>query len=323
MSRKLVKNLVLLVAVVLFEMYVMNRIGYDFNYLFHFAWMMPLAFIIALVVNTLGISGAALFIPFFILVFPHLSGVTLSTSDTIKIGLVTESFGLSSSALAFLMFGVVDTKIARQSILVAVPFIILGALLEEHIPSAALYTMIATLLLVSASLIFFKDKLQSIQQKSEKKRVNLITNRGLVRKKTSLDGRSYQYCLTKDGFIKRAVGFGLGGFFQGSSGFGIGEIGIISMLLSKIPTRIAIGTSHIIVASTAILASLIHFSTGSSGDFAQFFWNIPFMTVPAVVLAGQLAPHITAKLKTKQLNMIIVLLFFVISVALISLVLPL
>lgn len=73
----------------------------EFGYWFEFWWMFPIAFIIALTVNTLGVSGGALFIPFFILLFPFFAE-PLTTIQSIKLGLITESFGLSSSALVFL-----------------------------------------------------------------------------------------------------------------------------------------------------------------------------------------------------------------------------
>ena len=70
------------------------------------------------------------------------------------------------------------------------------------------------------------------------------------------DGNGYEY--SRDGYLERFANYSIGGVFQGLARFGIGELGIISMLRTNVPVRIAIGTNHIVVASTAILASVVH-----------------------------------------------------------------
>lgn len=289
-----------------------------YTYWTQFVWMFPVAFIIALIVNTLGISGAALFVPFFILLFP-LFAEQLTAVQSIKIGLITESFGLSSSALAFLAYGLVDKKLAMYAILGALPFVIGGALLTSYIPQAVLFVMIASLLIVSIILVLFKNKLKERRlHEIAEKTIDYRQNAGERVSVVSQDNKHYHYCRTKEGYRKRFFGYGIGGFFQGSAGFGIGEMGIISMILSNIPTRIAIGTSHIVVASTAIIASTIHVALASAGD-NLIPWNLLFITVPAVILGGQLAPYVAAKLPTKLLERFISLLFFIIALALVIL----
>jgi uncharacterized membrane protein YfcA len=290
----------------------------DFNYWFKFWWMFPVSLIISLIVNTLGISGAALFVPFFILIFPLFSE-PLSASQSVKLGLITESFGLSSSALAFVYFGLVDKKLATYAIVGALPFVIAGALVTSFIPSSILLLMISVLLIVSILLLKYKNILKKnrLHELSQKTIDYTEKNKKIVSIK-SHDGKTYVYCRTKSGYRKRFFGYGVGGFFQGASGFGIGEMGIISMILSNIPTRIAVGTSHLVVASTAIIASIIHISfTSTPGGLIP--WNIPFITVPAVIIGGQLAPYVTAKLPTKTLEKFISALFIIIAISLIIL----
>jgi len=100
------------------------------------------------------------------------------------------------------------------------------------------------------------------------------------------------------------------------AGFGIGELGIVSMLMTDIPIRVAIGTSHIIVASTATIASITHLSQSAAHNISTP-WNILFMTVPAVILGGQTAPYVAAKLRTSILEYAVSALFIIISLALI------
>ena len=105
------------------------------------------------------------------------------------------------------------------------------------------------------------------------------------------------------------------------AGFGIGELGIISMLRTSVPVRIAIGTNHIVVAMTAVLASLVHvFGGGLVGghaiDLASTPWNMVVWTVPATVTGGQIAPYISSTLDTQILKQGVGVLFGVIATAL-------
>lgn len=294
----------------------------DSAYWLRYWWMFPIAFLIALTVNTAGISGAALFVPFFILIFPFLAGTNLQAIETVKLGLITESFGLSSSALAFLAFGLVDIRIALRSILVALPFVFGGAFLTALIPESVLFFIIAVLLVVSVFLLWFEKELEA-KRRAERDAISALEEdeRGEAVVQKSKDGKEYRYAYTRAGQLKRFAGYALGGSFQGATGFGIGEMGIIATMLSHIPTRIAIGTSHLIVATTAIAASLVHFffASNAAAAAAAFPWNIPAMTIPAVIAGGQLAPYVAAKLPTRYLERFVSGLFIIIAGALIVL----
>ena len=291
-----------------------------FEYWLQFWWMIPIAFVISIMVNTVGISGAALMVPFFTLIFPFLAD-PLTALQSVKLGLITESFGLTSSALAFIAFGLVDKKLAVYSVLGALPFVILGALFSSYLPESVLLSILAAALITSIFMMRYEKTLRAHRiEQHQKAHVDLAGATGDLREIRSQDHRIYRYCLTKKGYEKRAIGFGSGGLLQGAAGFGIGEMGIISMLISKIPIRIAIGTSHMVVASTAILASVIHVISFSAFQ-APIPWNIPFMTVPAVILGGQLSPYVSARLPARQLERFISILFFVIAISLVVLVL--
>ena len=287
-------------------------------------WMVPIAFAFSLVANVAGISSAALFVPFFILAFPLLSGTYLATVDTVKLGLITESFGLTSSALAFLAFGLVDLRIAVRSFLSALPFVVVGVAVVAFVPSSILYLMVAALLVVSVLLLHFEETLRRKRDAREKLHIPESTAhaRGdTIIERTGKDGIVYRYIYTPFGTLKRSIGYAVGGVFQGATGFGIGEVGIISMLLSHIPVRIAIGTSHLIVALTAITATAVHFlfATETLHTGTAFPWVLPLLTVPAVFLAGQAAPHIAAKIPARYLERFVSALFIAIAGALVTL----
>ncbi len=306
------------VLVMVFMISLLIFVPAGLDYWTQFVWMLPVAFLIALTVNTLGISGAALFVPFFILIFPFFAE-TMSAAQSVRVGLITESFGLTSSAIAFLVFGLVDKKLAFYSALGAIPFVVGGALVTALIPQSTLYFLIAILLIVAIMMVYYKRIIS--ERRLDEVRGSMIdyaSDEGEKVVVTTVDKKEYSYCRTKLGYKKRFFGYGVGGFFQGAAGFGIGEVGIISMILTKIPTRIAIGTSHLVVAVTAIVASVMHVSLSHSAAEA-IPWNLIMMTVPAVVIGGQLAPSLAAKLETDVLEKALITIFSVIALSLIIL----
>jgi len=93
------------------------------------------------------------------------------------------------------------------------------------------------------------------------------------------------------------------------------------MLRTSVPVRIAIGTNHIVVAMTAVLASVVHvFGGGLVGghtmDLASTPWNVVVWTVPATVTGGQIAPYISSTLDTEILKHGVGVLFALIATAL-------
>lgn len=286
--------------------------------------MLPIAFTIALIVNTAGISGAALFVPFFILIFPHLTGFELETTNSVKLGLITESFGLSSSALAFWVFGLTDGIIAKKALLFALPMVIIGAIFTSFIPSSILYFAVAVLLTASAVLLWLESRIKAKRLSEHGKKIVKIQEsdpRHHRVTKVCKDGTVYHYMHRREDSKKIFWGYSIGGLFQGANGFGVGELGVMSLFSSSIPTRIAIGTSHVIIAVAAIIAALTHFAASLAIETTQAFpWNIPIMTIPAVIIAGQVAPHLAARIPAKYLEKFVSMLFIVIAGGLILLV---
>ncbi|SEH59011.1 hypothetical protein SAMN05192561_11015 [Halopenitus malekzadehii] len=94
------------------------------------------------------------------------------------------------------------------------------------------------------------------------------------------------------------------------------------MLRTEVPVRVAIGTNHIVVALTAVLASLVHVFGGQyvpgghSMSLASTPWNMVVWTVPATVTGGQIAPYISATLDTSLIKEGVGVLFAIIAVAL-------
>ena len=316
------------------------------GYWLEFWWLFPVFLLGATIVNTVGISGSALFVPFLIFLYPvlavRLSPETLtqppvSAETIVKISLISESFGLSSSALAFIQHGLVDRRLALTLVGGSIPFVVGGALLSFVIPEPV-FQLLLGLALIAASILLLKaDISHDAGDDVEDTAVEAdggsalpdddakpgsagvkIDDEGAVTR-VDRDGSDYGY--DRGGYLERFANYSIGGVFQGLAGFGIGELGIISMLRTSVPVRIAIGTNHIVVAMTAVLASLVHvFGGGLVGghaiDLASTPWNMVVWTVPATVTGGQIAPYISSTLDTEILKQGVGVLFAIIATAL-------
>ncbi|WP_158058167.1 sulfite exporter TauE/SafE family protein [Halorussus halophilus] len=314
------------------------------EYWLEYWWLFPFFLLGATIVNTVGISGSALFVPFLIFIFP-LFAHPLEPETLVKIGLISEAFGLSSSAVAFIRYGLVDRRLALTLVGGAIPFVIAGALLSFVIPKPVFHLLLG-LALMTASYLLFRADLGHEESESASSG-EAIADGGTDSRDlpnddgklgpagvetdeagtvTRVDQEGDDYVYNRGGYLRRFANYSVGGTFQGLAGFGIGELGIVSMLGTKVPVRVAIGTNHIVVALTAILASLVHvFGGGLVGghslSIASTPWNMVIFTVPATVTGGQIAPYVSNALETSTIKKFVGSLFAIISVALFVMVL--
>jgi uncharacterized membrane protein YfcA len=326
---------VIFVAAVFVSAPAPNDAGTD--YWLEFWWLFPAFLLGATIVNTVGISGSALFVPFLIFVFP-LFAQPLEPETLVKVGLISEAFGLSSSSVAFIQYGLVDRRLALTLVGGSIPFVVGGALLSFVIPEPVFHALLGLALLAAAYLLF-KTNLDHSGDGDEAAADGGTAEAGVdlpddddklgpagvetaddgTVTRVDRDGDDYTY--TRGGYLRRAANYSIGGTFQGLAGFGIGELGIISMLGTKVPVRVAIGTNHIVVALTAILASLVHvFGGGIVGghslSLASTPWNMVVFTVPATVTGGQIAPYVSNALSTRTIKRFVAMLFGIIATAL-------
>jgi len=323
------------------------------GYWLEFWWLFPVFLLGATTVNTVGISGSALFVPFLIFLYPLMAGwfspstllePPLSPETIVKIGLISESFGLSSSAIAFIQHGLVDRRLALTLVGGSIPFVVGGALLSFVIPEPLFQSLLGLALFASAILLFKADLSHDEPEAADDADAAAADggeaaaadgglpndyakpgqggvetdDDGVV---TRVDRNGDDYSYDRGGYLERFANYSIGGVFQGLAGFGIGELGIISMLRTSVPVRVAIGTNHIVVAMTAVLASIVHvFGGGIVGghaiDLATTPWNVVVWTVPATVTGGQIAPFVSSALDTELLKRGVGALFAIIATAL-------
>ncbi len=283
-----------LFLVPVFILAVMSLFPAPASHWMEFLWVFPLAIGFALVANTLGVSGAVLFVPFFVLFLPIVDAA-IPVERAIKAGLITEFFGITSSSLAFMRFGLDDRTLAWTTFKGVLAFIVAGSVISFMVPAALLYFFVAGATVMSSYLLLHEERKQAkLEAFGEEIGRHKKGSRENVTKE-DIEGQVYRY--SREGYGRRFRLFSLGGLSQGISGAGIGELGVVAMIETGVPLHVAIGTTHLVVAMTSLIASGIHLA-GAAVTGAGVPWNLLVVTVPGVVIGGQMAPYVAARIKT-------------------------
>lgn len=262
------------------------------EYWLAFWWVFFVAVAICITVCTVGIEGAILFVPFFAVVFPLVTGQRLSPLEAVQIGLFTEIVGFTSSFIGFFRAKLIDYGISWKSIAIAVPFALGGGFLTYIVPAWVLLAVVVVILPVMGYLVLREAAEPCEACETGEPLLPAIAGGsgegdGALRTLTDARGRSYAYAYSHD--HRRSAVSAAGGLFEGLVGFGIGAAGITDLVVRKLPVRVAIGTSHMIIMMVAFAAVTPHFiELGRAGSVP---WNIIIFTVPAVAIGGQIARH--------------------------------
>ena len=114
------------------------------------------------------------------------------------------------------------------------------------------------------------------------------------------NGKVYSYC--RCGYRIRIIAHSFGAFLQGITGSGIGYLGMTGMILSGIPLRVGIGSNHVIIAVSAIIASCTYLVRSLYSPSLVIPWNVIAITVPAVIIGAQLSPYATDRVNRTTLE---------------------
>lgn len=279
------------------------------EYIFEFWWMFPVAFCVCLMATSSSVEGAVFFAPIFIIFFPMYAGVTITPIEGIFLALSIEIFGFGSALTGYFRRGLVDTYIAKKVLIFSVPTSIVFGFLAHQVPSGMIMIFLGSLMIILCGIILFTC-FKSIPERKDLKEngIELIRVDGL--------GREYNYYYLHGSF--GAFWSVLGGLLVGLTGIGIGELASTSLIVrNKIPARIAIGTGILIVFATVLPATLVHAYVFSSGQISVH-WNILFMTVPAVLIGGQVSPIINSRIDGEKVKFFLSFVFLFVGFILIS-----
>lgn len=272
-------------------------------------FMLPVAVGVATVAMASGVEGATFFAPIFLL------GLGLPPEVAVGTGLITEVFGFASGVTAYVRRGLIDFRLARSLLISTIPLAVLGSWLVPFVRPAMLEAVLG-MGLVAVALSF----LQAPDQE-EKTRLDEGVRSALPQTRDldeswirTADGEviRYRVCNRLEG---RAVA-GVGALFMGMVSTGLGELnGYFLIRRCRVPSRVAVATSVVVVAVSALAAASVHlwrFIQVGGETFATVLSLCAF-TVPGVILGGQLGPLVAARVPQHLLEKALGVLFLVVG----------
>ena len=259
-------------------------------------WVFPVSIIFSTIAIGSGVSGALFFSPFFMLV------VGLSPVQAVGAGLLTEVFGMGNGLRSYVRAKLVDYATAKWLLLGALPFVVVGAIAADMIPSRVLKTIFgAGLLILAAFLILVRSPeecepgdraIPLIDRKSEGRGTTVIRAR---------DGTVYEYptCWRLPGVLMAAVG----GLLTGMISAGLPEISTTQLVVRcRVPPRVAIATSVFTLALVAAAGAVIH------ALHAQPVWHVVGWSIPGVLIGStigsRLGKYLPGEIMEKALGVV-------------------
>lgn len=241
---------------------------------FEFWFMLPISMLIATVARASGVEGATFFTPLFLLV------LGLSPAVAIGTGLITEVFGFASGVTAYVRRKLIDYRLARTLLLVTIPMALLGTWLSGIADPDILKTILGVGLFAvalsflrspAAGEVATADAAIEAESQADRAETHLV----------SADGETFRYaaCNRGEGMLIA----GIGAAFMGMISTGLGEMnGYFLLRRCKVPSRVAVATSVLVVAITALVAAsghLVRFVRDGEGELGTVL-SLVIFTVP-------------------------------------------
>jgi len=233
---------------------------------FEYWYLMPIAMLIAILANSSGFSGGVLFQPIFNLI------LNLPMHNAIATGIATETIGMTSGAIRYILFKMVELPIGFTMIMLTIPGVILGnyalIIVDEDLLKFILGFIIfgvATLQLVNAFRKTFGKK-QNIPIED-----------------------IYRYMWVPP----------IGGFFSATTGTGICELA--QPVLEKgldIKTKRSNATAILVEATGDWAITILNLHAG------LILWDVWIFAGAGVLIGGQIGPFVSRYLPDKILKII-------------------
>jgi len=225
----------------------------------------------------------------------------LEPVQAVEVGIMTEIFGFMSSTSAFWRAGLIDFRIAGYAVLFAAPMAVLGGYASHFLPAQWMLAIIGVGLLGLSGLLFNKSSGAAATPLKS-------SLGGELKRHVDRQGRIYRYRVLND--IWRGAVASIGGIFHGLVGFSAGELSTVEQVFRGMPIRVASGNSHLIIAAASIAAAFTHLGL-SAVQGTKVPWNILAITIPTVLVGGQLAALVAGRIPQHKLRIVLsgVLLF--------------
>ncbi|MCH8863424.1 MAG: sulfite exporter TauE/SafE family protein [Proteobacteria bacterium] len=282
-------------------------------------FMFPISMLIAVISAVAGIGGSALAMPIFLLVFPLLGPdyVLASPAAAVGVALLTQTTAVFSGFVGYYRRGLVDFHSARPFIAVGAPLAVAGVLMAQFVDDNAIKAIYGALMIYLAWAMI-RHHTPAAQE------TDLLAggekNERELRSITATDGTIYTYPRPRQG--KGAIATSAGAFLTGMLSVGIGEVVMPQLAKrNRMPIPVAAATSLYVVIIVSAVAAVTQI-TGliSAGGMLAVPWNLAIYTLPAVIIGGQIGPHLQGRISPRAMELTIGLLFAVIAAAMFTVV---
>ncbi len=270
-------------------------------------YMFPVSLVVATVAMASGVEGATFFAPIFIL------GLGLPPEIAIGTGLITEVFGFASGLYAYARKKLIDYRLGATLLLVTIPLALVGTWASGRVEPDILKVILGVgLFAVAISFLRAPDHTEvrlldtKIKEDFSEKNAEtcLVTATG--------EEIRYTVCNKSEGMLIS----GVGGLFIGLISTGLGEMNSYFLLQRcRVPSRVSVATSVLVVAVTALVAAgghLIQF-VQSGSETMQIVSNLVIFTVPGVVIGGQMGSLVSSRISQKVLERSMGVLFILVA----------
>ncbi len=274
-------------------------------------FMFPIAVVIATIAMASGVEGATFFTPLFIL------GLGLPPEVAIGTGLLTETCGFASGLYAYVRQGLIDFHLGKMLLLVSLPAAILGTWVAVAIPAAVLKSLLGVGLMVIAVEFLRSPTQREVSHLNQE--IQQHHNPAQERCLTSTSGQTFCYAICHP--TEGRLFAGLGGLFMGMVSTGLGQMnGYFLLQRCRVPSPVAVATSVLVVAVTALTASLGHVAqfAQAGGEALQTVLSLIVFTGPGVILGGQLGSRVASRVSQTVLERAMGILFILVGVLLLG-----
>jgi uncharacterized membrane protein YfcA len=236
--------------------------------LLHYWFLFPIGSLIATLVMSAGVSGAALWVPVYFL------WLGFNISIAFWLGLFTVLFGKGSGVYRNWRDGSYDGPLIRQYLILTIPAAVLGAFIQPCINEHVLVGVFGGFMLVEAVVI----GLRAIRQSGAYDPHNSLAYPAAI----------------------------IGGLLTGFISIGVGVLALPSVLRHRSVQRpgSAVGTITIIIFFTSLAAELGRLRPVF---IEQLHALMPTLTmvllwaIPGVVVGGQIGPRLAQKIRSERL----------------------
>ena len=291
-------------------------------------FMLPVCIAIAGIAMFSGISGAAMLIPVFLIVFPLLGVPRLTTVEAIGTSLLLEASGFGTGLYRYFRMRLVDFSTAWRLIAITLPLGVLGALASAQAPVQVLRLGYGVAMIGLAVLLVREAKPATSKSLSSTLRSGVRAKNqlagvpgfgvapgaafgpttdsthppcplGAARKIVAADGTTYLYCA--HGLRGQQVLSGIGAFFAGLISTGVGEATLPGLVRrSHFPLAVAAATSTVVVAGTVVGAATMHMvQLAADGGLSAIPWNLIVWSVPGSILGAVLGTGLQGKVSPR------------------------